>query len=145
QRLQVKCSRSAALSYCLDNGWREESEPGKAGDVALLQSPAPSNFTRTAHSTRGDFLEPPPGARHPPQQTGAGPAGQVVLALDYDPQFHAAAFHLHWDEAIKTKDLLACVVVIWGEWNFEADSNAVLGEAHLFYDLYEGCRSFGVE
>jgi hypothetical protein len=23
--------------------------------------------------------------------------GQIVLALDYDPQFHAAAFHPHWD------------------------------------------------
>jgi 3-phenylpropionate/cinnamic acid dioxygenase small subunit len=101
--LQVKRSRSSALDYCLDDGRREESEPSKTGDISLRQTFAPSNFSRRAHSTKGDLLEPSPGARHRPEQRQIGTPRQVVLALDYDPQFHAAAFHPHWDQAANAK------------------------------------------
>ena len=43
-----------------------------ASDVALLQRFAPRNLSRRAHSTRGDFLEPSPRARHGLEQRWIG-------------------------------------------------------------------------
>src|SRR5262252_6010887 len=83
--LQVKHCRRAAFDYRFDDGRREESESGETGDVALRQTLAPGNFSRRAHSTRGDLLEPSPGACHRPEQRRIGIPGQVVLALDYEP------------------------------------------------------------
>src|SRR5262249_19832770 len=56
-----------------------------------------------------------------------------------------AAFHPHWDHAIKSKNLLVCFLVLFGEWNPEIDSNVVLGEAHLFNDLDQDGRPFGLD